>query len=56
MKIVYRGPHAAVDIAIPGGSIRAVRGEGTEVPDDLAKRLLEQDTFEAARSLAKEKP
>lgn len=55
MKIVYTGPNPGAQIAIPGGSIHAARDVATEVPNDLAKRLLEQDTFEAAKP-AKEKP
>ena len=53
MKITYIGPSPAVDIAIEGGAIRATNGEPVEVPDDLGRSLLEQDTFTAAKHAAK---
>lgn len=56
MKVTYKGPSPAVDIAIPGGSVRAEKGVATEVPDDIATRLAEQpDAFEVAKPSAKEK-
>jgi hypothetical protein len=48
-KVTYNGPHDAVEV-IDGGVVVATveRGASIEVPDDLAKRLLEQDVWEAA--------
>jgi hypothetical protein len=45
MKITYVGPAESVDIAVPGGSIRAVNGVPVEVPAELGSSLLEQDVF-----------
>ena len=45
---VYTGPSPSVAIAIEGGSIIAERGKPRDVPAELGKSLLEQDTFKAA--------
>jgi pyruvate/2-oxoglutarate dehydrogenase complex dihydrolipoamide acyltransferase (E2) component len=48
MKTVYyHGPYAeGVEIALPDGTgVLAAQGEPTEVPDDVAARLLEQEIW-----------
>lgn len=47
-KVVFVGESDSRDIVVPGGAIRAVRGEPVEVPAALAKSLLEQSIFEPA--------
>jgi hypothetical protein len=46
VRITYIGPSDAVEI--PDPPLLAVRGEPVEVPDELAKRLLEQSCWTAA--------
>lgn len=43
MKLIYGGPIDEVEV--PDAGIVAARGEPVEVPDDVAARLLEQDTW-----------
>lgn len=43
MKLVYTGAHAEVEV--PDAGIVARRGTPIDVPDEAAKRLLEQDTW-----------
>lgn len=43
MKLVYNGAHAEVFLAETEQDIE--RGVATEIPDELAKRLLEQSTW-----------
>ena len=54
MKVTYVGPSPAVDIIIPGGAIRAEKNIPVDVPDALAKSLLDQDTFTASKSTTKQ--
>ena len=56
MKLIYQGPFRdGVVIAMPAGpELHARPGEVVEVPDDLAKALLEQpDNWAPARGAAK---
>lgn len=54
MKLVYSGAHDAVEPAdVPG--VVAVRGKEVDIPDEVAKRLLEQDTWSEAKSPAEKK-
>jgi hypothetical protein len=48
VKVVYRGPHAEVEIAATGDFVR--NGETVEVPEEVGKSLCEQDTWEPAPS------
>ncbi len=44
-KLIYDGPHLEVEVPhdnVPGGAIFAERGKVVDVPDDIAKGLLEQ--------------
>ncbi len=45
MQLIYNGPHPefVVDDLDPGRVLKA--GEPVEIPDELAARLLEQDTW-----------
>ena len=52
-KIVFVGESSARDIVVPGGAIHAVKGEPVDVPDDIAKSLLEQDIYEPAPAVTK---
>ena len=54
MKVTYCGPHRAVDIAIPGGSVHAEHGAEVDVPESVAKSLLEQGTFTAVKAKSQE--
>lgn len=50
-RVSYLGPFDAIDVAVDGGFVRIEQGESAELPDDLAKSLLEQtDHFAAAKS------
>ena len=43
MKLIYHGPHDAVEIPLPDGQLLyCERGEEIDVPADLGARLLEQ--------------
>ena len=53
MRITFVGESSGRNIAIPGGVIRATRGEPVTVPDDLANRLLEQNIWEPAKAATK---
>ena len=56
MLICYVGPQPEVQVATPGGYVGVVRGEPVDFPPDVAKRLLEQDTWEkSAPGITKEK-
>jgi hypothetical protein len=46
MRIVYDGPFDEVEV--PDGGFVAARGEPVDAPDDVAARLLEQDTWSEA--------
>lgn len=54
MKVVYVGESPSRIIIAPGGGILAVRDEPVDVPDDIARSLLEQDVFVAAKAPKKE--
>jgi hypothetical protein len=50
----YVGPHDAVEITTEDEKVIAVeRQKSVEVSDELAKRLLEQDTWEKPRKEVK---
>lgn len=46
MKIRYVGPHDAVEVPSDTETFVCERGHLVELPDDLAKSLLKQDTWE----------
>lgn len=46
MLIRYKGPADGVTLAPNTGGIHFPNGQPVDVPDELAARLLEQDTFE----------
>lgn len=46
MKLIYDGPHDLVDV--PDAMLTAEKGKAMDVPDEVAKRLLEQDTWRKA--------
>lgn len=52
MKLVYQGPHPEVVIDEFNPEQVITKGEPVELPDDLAARLLEQDTWDAADAKA----
>lgn len=52
MKLVYNGPHPEVVVDEYGEDV-IVNGQPVDLPDDLAARLLEQSTWEAADKDAK---
>jgi hypothetical protein len=43
MQIRYTGPHDVVEV--PDADLIAIRGESVQVPDHVAVRLLDQDTW-----------
>ncbi len=46
MKVEYAGPHAAVDVPLANGHVITVRrGESADIPEQVAKGLLIQDTW-----------
>lgn len=51
MKLVYSGAHAEVEV--PDTGITAKRDEPVDVPDAVAKRLLEQGTWSEAKAAPK---
>lgn len=55
MQVVYNGPHpeVVVDELDQDQVIRA--GEPVDIPDDLATRLIEQDTWSEAKPPAPKK-
>lgn len=53
MKLVYNGPHPEVVVDEFSQDQVIVKGEPVELPDDLAARLLEQSTWDAADKDAK---
>lgn len=48
MRIVFVGESDSRNIVIPGGLIPAIKGIPVDVPDEVAKSLLEQDIYEPA--------
>jgi hypothetical protein len=48
MLIKYLGPSEEVSLAPDAGGITFRRGQSVDVPDDLARSLLEQSTFAKA--------
>lgn len=52
--VVYNGPFDEVEVPTPDGRVFvAKRGEPVEVPEELAKSLLEQDIWDARKAPAK---
>lgn len=48
-KVTYVGPHDAVDVAVDGIDYgTCVREQAIDVPDEVAVRLLEQETWKRA--------
>lgn len=48
MELVYSGPHDSVELGdAPGIDVK--RGKPVHIPDAVAKRLLQQDTWAEAR-------
>ena len=52
MKLIYPGPHPAVDV--PAAGVTAIKGEPVEIADDIAARLLEQGWSKTPRASKKE--
>ncbi len=54
MQLIYIGAHPVVDVEEAGRLVLVgvKRGEPVNVPDDLASRLLEQDTWSEAKPAA----
>jgi hypothetical protein len=50
MRVTYEGPHDVVEVPAAGEGFTAERGKPVDVPDDVAKALLEQDTWTEARA------
>lgn len=48
MRVVYKGPHAEVEIAGLGPDGRCKRGQSIEVPDEVGASLVKQDCWESA--------
>ena len=48
MRVVYKGPHAEVEIANLGPAGRCKRGETIEVPDSVGAELVKQAYWESA--------
>lgn len=48
MQIVYNGPHPEVVVDEFDPNQEIVAGQPVEIPDDLAARLLEQNTWSKA--------
>lgn len=56
MKVEYVGPHSAVDVPLANGHVITVRrGEAVEIPSQLAKGLLIQDTWAEPKKAAPKK-
>lgn len=52
MQIVYNGPHPEVVVDEFDQETVIVAGQPVDIPDDLAARLLEQDTWHPADNAA----
>ena len=51
MKIEYHGPHDGVEVPLADGRvIEAMHGTPVDVPEELAKSLLQQSTWREAKS------
>lgn len=49
MRIEYHGPHDGVEVPLASGRvIEAMRGAPVEFPNEVAIRLIEQDTWREA--------
>jgi hypothetical protein len=49
VKLIYSGPHDAVEVELPNGSyVQTVNGEPVEFPEEVAKSLLMQATWSKA--------
>jgi len=56
VKVEYVGPHSAVDVPLANGHVITVRrGESVDVPEQLAKGLLVQDTWAEPKKAAPKK-
>lgn len=56
MKVEYAGPHKAVDVPLANGHVITVRrGESAEFPEQVAKGLLDQDTWVKPKAAAPKK-
>lgn len=51
MQLVYNGPHPEVVIDELDSEQVIVRGKTVDIPDDLAARLLEQNTWAQAQTV-----
>jgi len=50
VKLIYNGPHDAVEVELPDGSyVQTVNGAPVEFPEEVAKSLLEQSTWSQAK-------
>jgi hypothetical protein len=46
MKVIYDGPYEAVELPLSPSRTEVVeKGESIDVPDDIAKNLIEQGTW-----------
>lgn len=51
VKLIYIGPHDAVEVELPDGSyVQTVNGEPVEFPEEVAKSLLQQSTWSRAKA------
>lgn len=50
MKLVYQGPHRAVVVDDYNPALEIENGVPVEIPDEIARNLLEQDIWAAAKS------
>jgi hypothetical protein len=51
VKLIYNGPHDAVEVELPDGSlVQTVSGEPAEFPEEVAKSLLQQSTWSQAKA------
>lgn len=51
MKLIYIGPHDAVEVELPDGSyVQTAAGEPAEFPEAVAQSLLQQSTWSAAKA------
>lgn len=55
VSLIYEGPHAEVEVPDAGADVKALRGVPVDVPEEVAKRLLKQDTWSADKPAPKQK-
>ena len=53
ISLIYAGPHAEVEV--PDAGVVVKRDVPVEVPEEVAKRLLDQDTWNRAEAKSREK-